>query len=192
MLLRHRTLHPTAVLGGFAATALILAGCTSSPTAQPVDPAISSVPTDAASPQVSTSADTAATGNDAALAAITTAENETQGVAYELEIDDDFWEVHLAVGDTDTEVRTTADGAEVRSTETDDTVDDDDRAALDAAGITLAVALQAAVDERGSGSVDEISVSDDPDGQIAWEVSFTDDVEVYVAVVDGAILRVDR
>jgi len=191
MLLRHRTLHPTAVLGGFAATALILAGCTSSPAAQPVDPAISSVPTDAASPQVSTSADTAATGNDAALAAITTAENETQGVAYELEIDDDFWEVHLAIGDTDTEVRTTADGAEVRSTETDDTVDDDDRAALDAAGITLAVALQAAVDERGSGSVDEISVSDDVDGQIAWEVSFTDDVEVYVAVVDGAILRVD-
>ena len=36
------------------------------------------------------------------------------------------------------------------------------------------------------------TVSDDVDGQIAWEVSFTDDVEVYVAVVDGAILRVDR
>ena len=186
---RHRILRPTAALGALAATALVLAGCTS--TTLPVEaPPTSTAP--AAPPQQSPSTDAAATGNDAAFAAITTAEDETQGIAYELELDDGLWEVHVAVGDTDAEVRTSGDGAEVVSTDTDDTVDDDDRRALDAAGITLAVALQAAIDGHGSGSVDEISVSDDVEGQLAWEVSFTDDVEVYVAVVDGAILRVDR
>ncbi|MFG6446519.1 hypothetical protein ACFXQA_14760 [Microbacterium sp. P07] len=191
-----RTLRPAAALGMFAAGALLLAGCATGP--QPVDPAVSSVPTDAASPRVSESTDAVATGNDAALAAIATAENETGGIAYEIDLDDeDFWEVHLAVGDTDVEVRTTADGASVRSTDTDDTLDDDDRDAVDAADVTLIVALQAAVvehgaDSRGGGAlVDEITVSDDA-GPIAWEVSFEDDVDVYVNVVDGAIIRLDR
>lgn len=131
---------------------------------------------------------------DGVLAAIDLAVAEHDG-APAFEVDDEdggTWEVHVAVGEDEIEVHVSADGTEVISSERDDDLDSDDRAGLEAAGdYTLAEALRAAIAEYGgTARVDEVSIDED-DGTYAWEVSFTDDVEVYLDIATGDVLRVE-
>lgn len=131
----------------------------------------------------------------AALLAIGTAEEETGGTAYEIDDQDDdgSWEVDVALDGRSIEVTVSADGTSVLATEDDDDLDDDDRAGLDAASITLQEAIQVAVDEVG-GVLDDAELEEE-DGQHYWEVSVDttegdDDVDVEVSV-DGRVLSVD-
>ncbi|MFX0537969.1 PepSY domain-containing protein [Ornithinimicrobium sp. Y1847] len=131
-----------------------------------------------------------------ALAAIATAEEETGGIAYEIDDQDDdgTWEVDVRVDDRSVEVTVSEDGTEVVGTEDDD-LDDDDRAALDAAEITIQEAIQIAIDEVG-GVLDDVELEED-DGRYYWEVSVDstdrgmDDVEVKIDVTTGEIIEID-
>lgn len=128
------------------------------------------------------------------LAAIDLAVAEHEGAqAFELDDNDDGWEVDVAVGDEEIEVRVSADGTQILSSERDGSVDSDDRAGLDAAGgFTLAEAVRAAITEYGgTAPVDDASISDEDGGTFAWEVGFTDDVEVYLDIATGEVLRVE-
>lgn len=157
---------------------------------------------DAGDTQTSDVQDTgAATGNAegdltaTALAAIQTAETEAGGTAYEIDDQDDdgTWEVDVRVEDHSVEVTVSADGTEVLETEQDD-LDGDDRAALDAATITLSEAIELSIAEVG-GVLDDAELEDEDDGQPHhWEVSVDtdsrDDIDVLVSVT-GEILGTD-
>ncbi|WP_161965111.1 PepSY domain-containing protein [Ornithinimicrobium cerasi] len=133
-----------------------------------------------------------------ALAAIATAEAEAGGTAYEIDDQDDdgTWEVDVAVDDRSVEVTVSADGSTVAETEDDD-LDEDDRAALDAATITLVDAITTAVTEV-DGVLDDAELEEE-DGSFFWEVSVDrtsngagdDDVEVRVDVTTGDVVEVD-
>ncbi|MBM3716500.1 MAG: PepSY domain-containing protein [Actinobacteria bacterium] len=136
--------------------------------------------------------DTASTW-ETAVAAATIAESSAGGRAIELDQEDDgTWEVHVAAGDREVEVRVSADGSTVDSSrDDDDGLDDEDRAALDSAVTTLADAIRIAAAENPSGAgIDDVTL-DDEDGTWAWEVGFRDDVDVYVSAADGSVLRTD-
>ena len=130
-----------------------------------------------------------------ALQAIATAEAEAGGVAYAIddEDDDQSWEVDVFVDDRGVEVTVSADGTEVRETENDD-LDDDDRAGITQAEISITEAIDTAAAEVG-GTLDDAEL-DDEDDRFAWEVtvdtSDRDDIEVYVDIVNGSVLNVDR
>ncbi|MDR7233254.1 PepSY domain-containing protein [Agrococcus sp. BE272] len=177
-----------------AAATIALASCGSATPSAPsgTAPTGDALPSASASGSPEATPGGAAASMEGALAAIALAERETGAVAYELDDEDDdgSWEVELAEGTTQVSVHVSGDGATVLSTERDDEVDGDDRAALDAAGISLADAIEAAAAEAGGAPLDETTFEDDGDGQ-AWQVKFDDELEVYVAVADGSILRVD-
>ncbi|WP_166741734.1 PepSY domain-containing protein [Cumulibacter soli] len=131
----------------------------------------------------------------AALTAIDKAEADTGGTAFEIDDQDDdgTWEVSVRTGDTAVEVNLSPDGTQVLNTENDD-LDADDKAALDAASITLSDAIELAIEHVG-GDLDDAELDSGDDGEGPhWEVSVdaTDqgDVEVKVSI-DGEILKVD-
>lgn len=127
-------------------------------------------------------------------AVIAVAEDEAGGTAYEIDDQDDdsSWEVDVAVDDRSIEVTVSEDG-QVVGTEEDD-LDGDDRDALAAATITIVDAAATALGEV-DGTLDDIEL-DEEDGTFAWEVTIDtadeDDVEVYVDVTTGEVIRVDR
>lgn len=143
-------------------------------------------------------ASTGAPGDDLtaiALVAIETAEAEAGGTAYEIDDQDEdgTWEVDVRVDDRSVEVTVSADGTEVTETEDDD-LDDDDRAALDAATITLREAIELAVAEAG-GVLDDAELEGEDDGEPHhWEVTVDtddqDDIEVLISVT-GEVLGTD-
>lgn len=131
----------------------------------------------------------------AALAAIATAEGSAGGTAYEIDDQDDdgTWEVDVAVGDRSVEVTLSADGSEVVAT-SDDSLDSDDAAAVDAAQVTLIEAIEAAIAEAG-GVVDSASLDED-DGTYRYDVELDrtdrgDDIEVLVDAVTGDVIAID-
>lgn len=141
-----------------------------------------------------------ATGDDATdattedvYAAIGLAESEAGGTAFEVDREDDGtegWEVSVAVGDEEVDVDVDLAGTEVLGTDRDDDLDDDERAALAAATITLADAIRTALAEV-DGVLDDVEL-DEEDGTGVWEVSVGDDTEVYIDVATGDVLRVDQ
>lgn len=129
----------------------------------------------------------------APLAAIALAEQDSDGRAFEIDADDGGWEVLLDVGRDEVEVRISADGQEVLSSERDGSIDADDLAGLDAAQTGLAEAIGIGIGEHsgaGSTQLDDVTL-DEEAGNAAWEVSFEDGTEVYVDVRNGNVLRVE-
>lgn len=119
---------------------------------------------------------------------VNTAEASAGGRAFQLERDDDTWEVHVAVGDREIEVRVASDGTTVRSSNDDDAIDADERAALDAAVTTLADAVRIATTEHSGGErLAEVQL-DERDGTWAWEVELSGGTTVRVSAADGAVL----
>lgn len=200
-----RTLVTTAALVGLA---LPLAACGSSeddvsqpgvtagpedssdaPTADATDDATG----DATTGDDSTGGSADGGANAAAFGAIDLAEAQAGGIAFELDRDDDgagHWEVSVAVGDAEINVYVDLAGAEVLRTESDGTVSREETAALELAQVSMAEAIQIAVDEV-DGVVEEVDL-DEERGTVAWEVVMTDDTEVYVDVVTGEVLQVER
>lgn len=127
----------------------------------------------------------------AALAAIDLAEQETGGVAYELDDEDGgTWDIDIAVGDQDIEVLVSADGTEVLRTRDDGRVSANDLARLEVATVTIQEAIRIAVAEV-SRPVEAVDLETE-NGVVVWEVDLEgDDVEVYVDVTTGAVVRVE-
>lgn len=154
--------------------------------AEPTEP--TDDPSDEQSPDVGTS-DVVAS----AIAAIDAAEQDAGGTAFEIsEEDGGGWEVDVALGDRYVGVHVDANG-QVTGTDDEDDMDDDDRAGLAAAEITLADALTTAEGSAPSGTLDGADL-DTEGGDHVWSVSFEDgDVEheVHVDVVSGDVVHVE-
>ena len=204
-----RTVITTTALLGLA---LPLAAC-GSPEDDVSQPGVSSDAedtTDAATDEPTTDATDDANGDDAtgddasaggtddgpnagAYAAIDLAEAQAGGTAFELDRDDDgegHWEVSVAVGGAEINAYVDLAGTEVLRTESDGTVSREEAAALERAEVSMAEAIRIAVDEV-DGIVEEADL-DEERGTVAWEVVMADDTEVYVDVVTGEVLEVER
>lgn len=130
----------------------------------------------------------AGVGYETVIAAVVLAESEAGGRAFELEIEGDTAQVHVAAAGRDVEVDVDLAGPTVTDRRDDGDLDGDDRATMDAAPTTLADAVRvAAATHDGDGSVDEVSL-ENGDGA-AWKVAFTDASDVAVSVTDGTIVR---
>ncbi|GMA33010.1 PepSY domain-containing protein [Litorihabitans aurantiacus] len=176
------------VTGSSTATDPSTSPSTSTPSDASPSPSDAS-PTTGASTPAPGAGDRTASG----LAAIAVAESETGGVAFAIDDSDDDggWEVTVRTGDTAVEVRVGSDGTVVR-TEPDD-LDDDDRTAIDAVGITLAQAIETAVAETG-GVLDDADLSDDDDQrhvEVTVDTADRTDVEVHLDPASGEVLRVE-
>ena len=135
----------------------------------------------------SETAPASSSGSDTWHTAIEAAEQEADGTAYEIDDqdDDETWEVDVAKGKTSSEVQIAADGT-VRG-EDDTDLDDDDRAGLAAAKITLVEAIEAALEEA-DGSLDDAELEEEG-GKHFWQVTVDTadrtEVEVRVDVTSG-------
>ncbi|WP_432560237.1 PepSY domain-containing protein [Granulicoccus sp. GXG6511] len=133
--------------------------------------------------------------NQGALQAIATAADAAGGTPYEIDDSDDdgSWEVDVMVGERSHEVKVSADGQNVVEQEEDDS-DGDDRERLGQAGLSMAQAIEAALREV-PGTLDDVEL-DEEDGAPVWEVTIDtpdqDDIEVYIDVRDGNVVKVDR
>lgn len=202
---RTTTLAMTLALG------LTLAACggaddpAGSPTA---DSSPSAVPAPAPEEDDATGTDDDATGTDddstssatgdtsfdptgSGLEAVSVAEAEAGGTAYGLDDEDGDggWEVDVAVDDRSVEVTVGADGA-VLETEDED-LDAEDRAALDAAVVSVAEAVETALAEVG-GQLDDVELDDEDDTWV-WEVSLDDtdngdEVDVKISTTTGEVV----
>lgn len=128
----------------------------------------------------------AAANDREAVRAITTAESTTGGRAFQLEADDGAWEVHVASGDREVEVRVSADGGSVRSSSDGGALDAEDRAALDAASTTLADAVRIAAAQGTGGAVEDAELERD-DATARWSVDLAGGVTVRVSAADGSV-----
>lgn len=204
----HRRILATLAVSALALTA---AACTNDQ-ATPASPASPAAPPPAAtapateapgSMPAATPAESAMPGggatpsdrNAGALRAIATAAQTAGGTAYELDDadDDGQWEVDVLVGDRNHEITVAADGQTVLSREEDD-ADTEDRNRVQQAQITIEQAIEAALAEV-PGNLDDVELDDD-NGRAVWEVtvdtSDMQDVEVYVDIVSGDVVRTDR
>jgi uncharacterized membrane protein YkoI len=123
-----------------------------------------------------------------AVTAINTAEASAGGRAFELEREDGTWQIHVAVGDREVEVHVASDGTTVQSSNDDDGIDADERAALDAAVTTLADAVRIGTTENPGGErLDEVQL-DEEAGTWTWQVDLADGSTVRVSAADGSVL----
>lgn len=137
-------------------------------------------------PSVSGEGDLTATDQDA-VRAITTAEADAGGRAFELDTDDGQWQVHVAVGDREVEVRVSADGSRAESSDDSDGLDADDAAALAATTTTLADAIRiAATRASGGARIDEAALEQN-DGSPVWTVDLAGGITVRVSGIDGSV-----
>lgn len=133
--------------------------------------------------------------NAGALQALSTAADAVSGTPYEIddEDDDQVWEVDVLVGDRKHEVKVSWDGRNVVGQEEDD-ADAEDVRRLEGAGLSLAQAIERALDEV-PGALDDAELDDDNDRAV-WKVEIdtpeADGIEVLIGVTDGQVVRVDR
>lgn len=204
-----RTSTKTLSVSAVAALALTLGACGADDATQPQERATSGgiqsedVPgsaDDTASPSANTTdapesameSDEDSGPNAGVYEAIDLAEAEVGGIAFEIDREDDGrggWEVSVVVDGEEIDVHVNLAGTEVLRTDRDGDLDAEERAALDAATITLADAIRTALGEV-DGVIDDVDLDDD-EGTYAWEVDLDGDIEVYVSVT-GEVLRVDR
>ncbi|WP_295852914.1 PepSY domain-containing protein [uncultured Microbacterium sp.] len=121
-----------------------------------------------------------------AVRAVTTAESTAGGRAFQLETDDGAWEVHVASGDREVEVRVSADGSTVRSSSDSGALDAEDRTALEAASTTLADAVRIAAAQGTGGAVEEAELERD-DTTARWSVDLAGGITVRVSAADGSV-----
>ncbi|WP_346054401.1 PepSY domain-containing protein, partial [Microbacterium aurantiacum] len=129
---------------------------------------------------------------EAARAAVDLAERTAGGKAFELDDEDGGnWEVRVAVENEEFEVVVDAAGTEVLRSERDDSLDGEDAGRLNGVQIGLSEAIGIAVSEyTGTARLDDADLTTEGD-TVAWEIGFVDDVEIYLDVLDGRVIRVD-
>ncbi|MGO2658171.1 PepSY domain-containing protein [Mycetocola reblochoni] len=189
-------LRPALVLA--LGSALALSACSGDPAAE--SPAGAGA-TGTAAPSASASpAGTAAAqpATDDIAAVVAAAEGAVDGSrAWELDWEEGSseWQVLVVSGDRSTEVRVSSDGTEVLGQGDEDTLDADDRAEIDAAGIGLVEAVDAARAEV-EGTVDGAAL-DEENGTVRWEVDIREGEalrtsDVLVDAASGEVLSVER
>ena len=119
---------------------------------------------------------------DAALA------EHPDGVVTELDTDDDYSEIFVYDGQTEWELEVDRESFEVIDTE-DDGIDSDDQEKAEAVEIDIVEALTTASEEGGA-EVEQAEL-DTEDGTVVWEIELSNDVEVYVDVVTGEVVKTD-
>ena len=109
---------------------------------------------------------------------------------FEDESDDDgYVELSVYDGTTEWELEVDAESFEITKTE-DDGIDGDDEQKAQAVEIDIAEALQTA--EQESGGQPHEGELDTEDGVVVWELEMDNDVEVYVDVATGDVVKVDN
>lgn len=189
-----------------AGTALLLAGCASSPPASPsptdTPPAPvetvtvtmpaespSAPPTSEAPPESPPSSTDLSAHNASALTAIDTAQAATQGTAFNLDWTRNRWEIELIAGDRMHEVYLSADGTSITKQESE-RAEAEDRRLLELAKVPMADAITTAV----AATPDAMLVEADLEtrrGDVAWEIhtgSGTDRQRIFVDAVTGAVI----
>lgn len=210
MNVKERTITRAMIGVAAAALSLTLVACGTDndvPTVD-VDPTATDTPgsvTDLSpSPETTTDAATDETGTDepaeapadddthaGVLAAIESAQAATGGTAFEVDdADGGSWEIYIADGDDELEVLVTSDGSEIILIEREGGLDASDSDGLAAATITISEAIVIAAD-HGEGLIDDVNLDREGSG-FAWEVTFVNDVEVYIDVASGEIIRVEQ
>jgi uncharacterized membrane protein YkoI len=124
----------------------------------------------------------AASSTDA-VRAVQTAGKGISHKAYDLDRDDNRWEVKFADG---TERHVTLDGRRVIRT----TRDDDRSTRVAAARVSLATALKTAA-PRANGTLEGGEIETER-GRLVWSVDFADDTEVEVDARTGKVVRVNH
>lgn len=197
-------------IAGIAASLLVFGVAACSPQDQPATPA---APTNATQPteeqateqateQTTPGQPVATEGaqdpearNAGAIQALSTAADAVSGTPYEIDDadDDQVWEVDVMVGERTHEVKVSRDGRNVVGQEKDD-ADDEDVRRLQGAGLSLAQAIERALNEV-PGTLDDAELDDD-NNQAVWKVEIDtpekQDVEVLIKVADGQVVRVER
>lgn len=196
-------------IAGIAASLLVFSVAACSPQDQPATPAAPAPTTDAAQPteaqatEQSTPAEPGATEgaqepeaqNAGAIQALSTAADAVSGTPYEIDDEDgdQVWEVDVMVGERTHEVKVSRDGRSVVEQEEDD-ADAEDVRRLQGAGLSLAQAIERALNEV-PGTLDDAELDDDNDVAV-WKVEIDtpeqQDIEVLINVADGQVVRVDR
>jgi uncharacterized membrane protein YkoI len=137
----------------------------------------------AAAGAVATGGTTAlAAGSNDAVRAVQTASKGIAHKAYDIDRDDNRWEVKFADG---TERHVTLDGRRVTATRRDD----DRSARVASARVSLATALKTAA-PRAHGTLDGAEI-DTERGRLVWSVEF-DDTDVVVDARTGKVVRVEH
>ncbi|MDF2044640.1 MULTISPECIES: hypothetical protein [Microbacterium] len=131
---------------------------------------------------------TGAGTSETVVAAVVRAESDSGGRAVDLEREDDgSWEVRVAMSGRAEDLRISADGGQVLSRGEADTLDAEDRAALERAGTTMADAVRTAVAAHGDGSVEEVGIERAEGGSV-WRVSFDTGADVTISLADGSVV----
>ncbi len=141
----------------------------------------------ACAPTASTGGDLTATDRDA-VRAVTTAEADAGGRAFQLDTDDGRWQVHIAVGDRDVEVAVSADGSQAQSSGDADGLDADDAAALQSTTTTLADAVRIAASRASGDARIEEATLESEDGSPIWKVDLVGGTTIRVSGTDGSVL----
>ncbi|WP_324650333.1 PepSY domain-containing protein [Georgenia sp. H159] len=192
--------HGTRVCAILALTTGLVVGCTSADDApEDAAPTSEGIVTDREpdNPEMTPGEDQSPLpipGEDGAANALSTAAEELDGQAFEVDRSDDdgeeLWQVSVAVGQEQVEVYVSPDGnAVVREGETED-LDDEDRRLLDEVAVGASEAALTAAQEMG-GTVEELDLDED-DGTVVWDVELrtTDgaSTDVRVDAVTGEVL----
>ncbi len=188
-----RTNLKKTLLASGVATLLLVTGCSAdtdssdSATVEVSDSTSATTTSQAPSPTVEESA---ADSMETAAAAVQLAESSVSGSnAVELDWDDDKWKVTVIAGNQETEFEISADGKTVTDREDDDS---DDAEYVKQVKVSIIDASEIALAEV-PGEFDKAEL-DEEDGKVVWKIEIDDpnDVEVYVSVDDGKIVKIDR
>ncbi|QLQ10244.1 MAG: PepSY domain-containing protein [Nocardioidaceae bacterium] len=130
-----------------------------------------------------------------AVAAVTLAESEVGGTAFELDEEGrSGWDVDLVADNEVTEVRVNRDGTKVEKAQSDGRIDADDRLRLERATVSLADAITTAAGEV-TGLVKGVELDRHRVTTVVWKVEIydgDDDIDVSVDVSSGEVVNVDR
>lgn len=128
-------------------------------------------------------------GDHPVYQAVETVLNEYPGgIITEFDDEGSYIEIFVYDGTTEWELDVDSSTFEIIDTE-DDGIDDSDRQEAEAVGIEFADALRTAENE-GTGDLDSGEL-DTEDGTVVYQIELTNDVEVYVDVISGEVVRVD-
>lgn len=141
-----------------------------------------------------TSADSKSSVKDA-IAAVTLAESEVGGKAFELDEEGKSgWDIDVVVNDQVTEVRVNAKDTEITKKRQDGRIDLDDARRVAAATVPMSDAITTAAKEV-VGLVTHAELSRHRATTLVWSVEFNDggqDTEVSVDATTGKVVNVDR
>lgn len=160
------------------------------PSTEPADDGTATEPADDGSSTGAPDASSLEGQTAAAFQAITLAEQEVSGVAYELDTEDDdtLWSIDVNADGADHQVIVDWEGTEVVRSSPDGSVDSDDVGKLQVVSLGIQEAIVAAA-AQATGDLRSVDLNTE-NGVVVWEVGFEDggrDIDVYVNAITGEV-----